>query len=349
VQLIIQPDDGIAPLLDGIQSAKNSIEIVIFRFDMSEIESALKAAAGRGVFVQALIASTNRGGEERLRTLETRLLAAGITVARTANDLVRYHNKLIIIDRQILYLLGFNYTFLDTGHSRSFGIITKVKKLVAEAARLFEADTKRQPFRSEYDALVVSPANARKQLGTFIKGTKKQLLIYDSKLTDPQMVKLLRIQARDGVEIKVIGRVGKRCCGIMNQKLSTMRLHVRVIVRDGRDVFIGSQSLRKIELDDRRETGVIFQDQKIADRITEIFEQDWASGYNITEEAARMTTTSVKRAVKEVVKEAVKEVVSDFISGNGAGIARPEVVKKAVKEAVKEAVEQVTSETKVAS
>jgi len=135
VQLIIEPDDGIAPLLEGIQSAKKSIEIVIFRFDMSEIESALKAAAGRGVFVQALIASTNRGGEERLRTLETRLLAAGITVARTANDLVRYHNKLIIIDRQILYLLGFNYTFLDTGHSRSFGIITKVKKLVAVSAQ----------------------------------------------------------------------------------------------------------------------------------------------------------------------------------------------------------------------
>ena len=63
MRLIIQPDDGIAPLLDGIAGAKKSIEIVIFRFDMSEIETALKAAAGRGVFVHALIASTNRGGD----------------------------------------------------------------------------------------------------------------------------------------------------------------------------------------------------------------------------------------------------------------------------------------------
>src|SRR5205085_4552587 len=137
-------------------------------------EAALKAAARLGVFVHALSASTNRGGEQRLRKLETRLLDAGITVARTANDLVRYHNKLIIIVRQTLFLLGFNYTFLDTGHSRSFGIVTKDKKIVNEAARLFEADTKRQAFKSELDELVVSPANARKQLAAFIKGAKKQ-------------------------------------------------------------------------------------------------------------------------------------------------------------------------------
>jgi phosphatidylserine/phosphatidylglycerophosphate/cardiolipin synthase-like enzyme len=280
--------------------------------------------------------------------LETRLLAAGITVARTANDLVRYHNKLMIIDRETLFLLGFNYTFLDTGHSRSFGIITKDKKLVQEAVRLFEADTKRQPFKSEYDSLIVSPSNARKQLSAFIKGAKKQLLIYDGKLTDPQMVKILSSQAKAGVEVRVIGRIAKRSPGISNQKLSTMRLHVRTIVRDGVDVFLGSQSLRKIELENRRETGVILRDARIVQKIKETFERDWASEYNVREEADRVATTvSVKRVVKEVVREAVKEVVADFISGNGAGLERPEIVKKAVKEAVKEAVEQVTTEAEL--
>jgi len=350
VRLIIQPDDGIAPLLDGMAKAKKSIEIIIFRFDMSEIENALKAAAKRGVFVHALIASTNRGGEQRLRKLETRLLEAGITVARTANDLVRYHNKLIIIDRQVLFLLGFNYTFLDTGHSRSFGVVTKEKKFVQEAARLFEADTKRQPFKSELDELVVSPTNARKQLAAFIKGAKKQLLIYDGKLTDSQMVKLLTNQAKSGVEVRVIGRIAKRGAGIGTQKLLTMRLHVRAIVRDGVDVFIGSQSLRKVELESRRETGIIFSDAEIAKQIIEVFESDWAYEYHAKEEANRVTTTvAVKQVVKEVVREAVKEVVADFISGNGKGLQQPEVVKKAVKEAVKEAVEQVTADTELAS
>lgn len=43
----------------------------------------------RGVVVRALIAHTNRGGEERLRKLEQRLLKAGLTVCRTKDDLVR--------------------------------------------------------------------------------------------------------------------------------------------------------------------------------------------------------------------------------------------------------------------
>ncbi len=71
-----------------------------------------------------LIAYTNRGGERNLRKLEMRLLEAGITVARTADDLVRYHDKYLIIDRRELFLLSFNFTYLDIDHSRSFGLVT---------------------------------------------------------------------------------------------------------------------------------------------------------------------------------------------------------------------------------
>ena len=56
VKLITEPDDGIQPLVAGIKSAKKTIDIVIFRFDRAEIETAPKAAVGRGVVVHALIA-----------------------------------------------------------------------------------------------------------------------------------------------------------------------------------------------------------------------------------------------------------------------------------------------------
>src|ERR1700722_14034527 len=96
-QLIVQPGDGIEPLLKGIAGAKSSIDILIFRFDRKEIEQALIAAVQRGVVVRALIAWTNRGGELFLRELEARLLAAGVLVARTATDLVRYHGKMMVV------------------------------------------------------------------------------------------------------------------------------------------------------------------------------------------------------------------------------------------------------------
>src|SRR4029453_11847888 len=181
MKLLIQPEDGIAPLLAAIKRAKKSIAIVIFRFDRAELEAALKAAVGRGVWVSALIAYANRGGEKNLRKLEMRLLAAGVSVSRTSDDLVRYHDKLMIIDRRVLYVLSFNFTHLDIDHSRGFGIVTRKVKLVQEALALFGADTTRKPYKAGLDTFVVSPGNARKQLSALIRRARKDLLIYDPK------------------------------------------------------------------------------------------------------------------------------------------------------------------------
>jgi phosphatidylserine/phosphatidylglycerophosphate/cardiolipin synthase-like enzyme len=124
VKLIIEPVDGITPLVAAIKSAKESVEIAIFRCDRKDVEEALTAAADRGVRVTTLIAFANRGGEVSLRKLELRCLAAGIIVARTAADLNRYHGKYILIDRRVLCVLSFNFTHLDVDRSRGFGIIT---------------------------------------------------------------------------------------------------------------------------------------------------------------------------------------------------------------------------------
>jgi phosphatidylserine/phosphatidylglycerophosphate/cardiolipin synthase-like enzyme len=274
VKLIIQPDDGIRPLIQGIKKAAKSIDIVIFRFDRPELEKALEAAVARGVVVRALIAHTNRGGEKTLRKLETQMLAKGITVARTADDLPRYHGKMMTVD-DTLYVLGFNYTRLDIDKSRSFGVTTTDKRLVKEAAALFEADSTRQTYAPMHDRFVVSPETSRARLTAFIKGAKKQLLIYDEKVTDNLIQRLLAERAKAGVEIRVIGKVEKTIPGVEVRKLKDLRLHVRAIVRDGTSAFIGSQSLRKLELDGRREVGLIVADARVAKKIHSVFESDW--------------------------------------------------------------------------
>src|SRR3954463_14322753 len=179
LKLLVQPGDGIGPLVKAIESAKKSVQIVIFRFDRLEIEKALEDAVNRGVSVDALIAFTNRGGEKNLRKLEMRFLDRGVTVARTADDLVRYHGKMMIVDGKTLHLFTFNYTQLDIERSRSFGVVTTDPELVDEAIDLFEADSKRREYKPESSRFLVSPLNARQELAEFIRGAKKQLLIYD--------------------------------------------------------------------------------------------------------------------------------------------------------------------------
>ena len=257
MKLIIQPSDGVAPIVRALDKAKKFIDIMIFRFDRAEVEKALKAAVARGVKVRALIAHTNKGGDKTLRKLEQRLLECGATVARTADDLARYHGKMMIVDNDVLHVYGFNYTKLDIDKSRSFGIVTRDRKLVGEALRLFEADALRQNYEPNHGRLVVSPENSRAVLTAFVKGARHELLIYDAQVSDNAVQKVLADRAGDGVEIRILGSLEKDIKGVKVRKLGPMRLHVRAIIRDGSEAFIGSQSLRKLELEGRREVGII--------------------------------------------------------------------------------------------
>jgi phosphatidylserine/phosphatidylglycerophosphate/cardiolipin synthase-like enzyme len=344
VRLLVQPGAGVAPLLSAIRSAKKSIEIMIFRFDQREIELALEKAVTRGVFVHALIAYTNSGEERSLRNLESRLLSAGVTVGRTAHDLARYHTKLMIVDRRVIYLMTFNYTHLDIARSRSFGLVTENKQIVREAVKLFKSDVARKPYKPGFENFVVSPVNARKRLSAFIKGARKQLLIYDGKLTDPQIIRLLQTRANAGVEIRVIGHFSKQGSGIQAVKLAATRLHAQAIIRDGRQVFLGSQSLRKVELDARREVGLITRDPRVVKTLLDMFEADWLSSIlmNASPEKKDEPTTIVA-TLKEIVKDVVKDAV---VEAGGAAPGAKEV-KDVVQEAIKDAVKEVAEENEL--
>ena len=278
MKLIIQPDAGITPICNAIKSARKSLDVLIFRLDRREIARALESAVARGVHVRALTAHQNRGGTKSLRKLEMNLLECGVTVSRTASDLIRYHGKMLIVDGKILHVYGFNFTRLDIEKSRSFGVITKNKKLLAAAMKLFEADFERQPYTNGYERFIVSPENARERLAAFIRGARRRLWIYDPKVTDDAMLKILVDRAKAGVKIKIIGKLDSKWTKseLKVEKYPGKRLHIRAIVRDSRRAFLGSQSLRKLELDKRREVGVIITDQSVVREIEDVFAGDWA-------------------------------------------------------------------------
>jgi hypothetical protein len=149
------------------------------------------------------------------------------------------------------------------------------------------------------------------------------------------------------------------------QKLAGTRLHTRTIIRDRRQAFVGSQSLRTLELDSRREVGLIVQDAKAVKKLIDTFESDWA-GTNAkkalarpkdseapTDEPAAVSRKETDRAVQALTKEldplavSVKKAVRKAVAKAGEDVLRDKdvkntmkkVVKKAVKEAVKEAVQ----------
>jgi phosphatidylserine/phosphatidylglycerophosphate/cardiolipin synthase-like enzyme len=96
MELIIEPKDGLVPLVAAIKKATKQIDVTIFRFDLRDLQRALESAVTRGVKVHALIAHTSGSGQKRLRKLELELLNAGVTVSRTDDELRRYHYKMLL-------------------------------------------------------------------------------------------------------------------------------------------------------------------------------------------------------------------------------------------------------------
>ena len=276
MKLIVQPRDGMSSIVSAIRQAKREIDIVIFRCDRLELQQALEAAVKRGVKVRTLIAHTNRGGEKNLRKLEQKMLDAGALVARTGDEFVRYHGKMLIVDRAALWVLGFNFTALDVSRSRSFGVVTRQKAVVQQALKLFDADATRQPYEPSGHHFVVSPENARDAISEFLQKARKQLLIYDPKVSDSAIIRILKDRLKAGVDVRIIGKVGDGAGDIPHEKFPGKRLHVRAIVRDSKDAFVGSQSLRKLELDRRREVGIIVKSPPIVSEMLRTFEEDWA-------------------------------------------------------------------------
>ena len=345
MKLLIQPDDGIKPILEVIKKAKENIRILIFRFDRTEIEKALVAAVQRGVTVQALIAYTNQGEEKNLRRLETRLLAQGVMVTRTAEDLIRYHGKMFIIDEKVVYILGFNFTHLDIDLSRSFGIAIGKSSLVKEAVRLFDCDSKRQPYTEGHEDLIVSPVNARQRLTEFIAGAKESLLMYEMKISDNDFVKLINKKISEGVQVRVLSRASAKSRTIPVRRMAS-RMHIRAIVRDGKAAFIGSQSLRKLELDARREIGIIFRDKAVIKQIEEILEKDWKKSEPVIEQDAIVAALAIpagkvaKQVAKHIaIKPVVEQVLDKVIDTKGDVPFEPEEVADTVREAFREEVQ----------
>jgi phosphatidylserine/phosphatidylglycerophosphate/cardiolipin synthase-like enzyme len=348
VKLLIQPGDGVEPLVRAIDDAKSSIQIVIFRFDQTEIERALGKAVDRGVRVEALIAHLNGSGESKLRDLEQRLLADGVTVARTPDRLARYHSKYMVIDRGKLYLFGFNLTHHDIDFSRSFGLITEDAELVEEAIKVFEADVQRHNYEAGSDNLIVSPSNAREQLSAFIEGAEKELLIYDPKISDPAIVRLLEARLKQGVDVRIIGSVTRKSTKLSARALEELQLHTRSIIRDRKTAFLGSQSLRTMELDGRREVGAIFEDAAAVKRLVSTFESDWSTAGQPDE--SKPAVQVAKKVAKAVTKElppvvpVVEDVIKEMAGSEPVDLdanAVEETLKDAVKEAVKSAVRDV--------
>ncbi len=283
VSLIIQPGDSFFPIVGAIDSAAKSIKMTIFRMNDPIVKDALRNAVARSVQVQILVAIDSKGWIKRNKKLTEELAKLGVEVKAQRADkdqIKRYHYKFMLVDKSQAMILTFNPTQKNMHYTRDFGVIIRDEEITEELRRLFDADWNKEKFKPAASPLVISPYNSRERLIKLLKSATHTIRILDAKMDDTEALGVLAKQAAAGIDIKIIS--GKT--DLTNllphlevRKLARYTLHAKCIVVDGKRFFLGSQNLRAVSLDQRRELGIIIEDDAIAGRIERVFNEDWAN------------------------------------------------------------------------
>jgi hypothetical protein len=122
-------------------------------------------------------------------------------------------------------------------------------------------------------------------------------------------------------------------------------------VRDRHVAFIGSQSLRELELDARREVGIIFRDAKAVSQLVRTFESDWNNAAQSQRNEVDQRSEPAEKLARKVAKAVAKELppLEPVLNGVVKQIGKPkevalnitevgEVVKDAIRDAVQDKV-----------
>ena len=114
--------------------------------------------------------------------------------------------------------------------------------------------------------------------------------------------------------VRIIGKLKAKSTVLAAPKTLHIRLHTRSIVRDGSWAFVGSQSLRSLELDARREVGIIFRDPKAVARLAKTFEEDWEAKEQPAAQpiSAAESEQQGEASAAKLAKQVAKAVVDDM-------------------------------------
>jgi phosphatidylserine/phosphatidylglycerophosphate/cardiolipin synthase-like enzyme len=233
--------------------------------------------------VQALVAPASKGWTKRNKRLVDDLAKLGVEVRtpKAAKEkLKRYHYKVLTVDDTQSLILTFNPTQKNLHYARDFGLLVRDQRITTEINRLFDADWEGQSFRPADLPLVISPYNSRRKLIELLNSATRTIRILDAKIEDPEMVNMVANKARSGCDVKIIGRESGFDEVVPNfhvRRLARYKLHAKCIVIDSSRFYLGSQNLREVSLDRRREVGIIIEDDVLARRIARIFDEDWVN------------------------------------------------------------------------
>lgn len=286
VALIIEPDAGPAPVLDLIAGARSSVWMEMYLLTDGRAVGALADRARAGCDVRVILEPAPYLDEAANQAAFTELTAAGVRVRWATPRFSYTHAKALIVDRARLAVMTLNLTGAGLGGNREYAAVDDDAADVAAAEAVFTAD-EIGAVAAAAGRLVTSPDASRAALAGLIEEASASLSIETEELTDPAIVGALLDARARGVAITLVwpgppdggtAFTTLAAAGATVRAVSDPAIHAKVVVADGRRLYLGSANFTPTSLDRNRELGLRLDDPGVADRIAATVADDAARG-----------------------------------------------------------------------
>ena len=305
VRLLVQPDDGVQPLIDLIDGAESSIRIKMYLWTPSRMDvvEALGRAVERGVNVRVLLEREPAGGRPSMEVISA-LRDRGVELRLSKPfRFVFVHEKSMVVDDRIAWFGSGNLTGSTFKANREYMIVTDRPDWVAEIARVFDADWRGERIDLSRARLVWSPdrvmrgvreGNAREKVLDLIRGARSTLFLEQAGMVDEEVIAALEDAVQRGVNVRLVGSPADpkentyfvpgaerlREAGVQVRYLPSPYVHAKVIVADGNTALVGSINMSQTSMNANRELGAILtaaDEPEAFFQLLRTMEADWKS------------------------------------------------------------------------
>jgi phosphatidylserine/phosphatidylglycerophosphate/cardiolipin synthase-like enzyme len=300
-------------LIEKINSAKSSIHIASFEFDLTPVAEALIAAKQRGVDVRWVTDDENgleadeEPGHGQFAMLEQR----GIEV-RSDSRSALMHNKFWIFDGQTVWTGSTNITVSGIFEQNNNVVVVRSPEVAAiyerEFAEMWEGQYgPTSPSTADQQSIVVNGTplqvyfsaedDVMTRIIPIVRGAQSSIRFFAFSFTDQPLAQAMIDRAGTGVDVEgVFEKVGSQtesaqlrslyCAKLPARQDGNPRfLHDKVIIVDNRYVITGSFNFSANATQNNDENVIIIDNPQIASLYMQEFERIW----NIATEPAPAT------------------------------------------------------------
>lgn len=297
-RLIVEPDDGLEPVREFIDTAESSLLIKQFTFTEPSLIKAVIDRKEAGVDVRVMLNAQRSGGDRANDETFEQLQNAGIAVQWASSKFYVTHEKSIVVDQKAALVATFNLCEKYFTLTRDYGVITYDPLHVAQIAEVFDADWNHLDWDcGAYEGLLWSNSNSRYHMAQLIDMAEHRLDVQHPKFVDAVILERLTAAAHRGVKVHVLcgGKHGisdwdildtfaslrtLRRFGAKVHKQKNLRVHAKLIVVDDAHALVGSMNIDRSAFDLRRELGITTDDPVLVGRLKKVFDSDWATSHH---------------------------------------------------------------------